>query len=68
MPTYKIKHDKFQSIQSEKRKPAYVDRILFKSRLNKDKVKQGKYFSLEECKSSDHYPIYTQYFIKFESK
>lgn len=64
-PTYKfdIGTDIYDTSQKQ-RTPSYTDRILFKSRLNKEEIECISYNSVPTIRTSDHKPVYGIYKVK----
>nr|ABR27973.1 salivary inositol polyphosphate 5-phosphatase [Triatoma infestans] len=61
-PTFKL--EKGTGTYSTKRRPAWTDRILYKSDTKKN-ITPTLYKSIESYKHSDHYPVQAQFDIKY---
>uniref|UniRef100_E2J7A3 Salivary inositol polyphosphate 5-phosphatase n=1 Tax=Triatoma matogrossensis TaxID=162370 RepID=E2J7A3_9HEMI len=59
-PTFKLKKGKGE--YKLERRPAWTDRVLYKSDTNK-KITTTLYSSVKSYRESDHYPVQAQFFI-----
>uniref|UniRef100_A0A0P4VLY1 Putative inositol-145-triphosphate 5-phosphatase synaptojanin inp51/inp52/inp53 family n=1 Tax=Rhodnius neglectus TaxID=72488 RepID=A0A0P4VLY1_9HEMI len=60
-PTFKL--EKGKGTYSSQRRPAWTDRVLYKSETAKT-ITPTLYSSIQNYKESDHYPVQAQFFIK----
>lgn len=64
-PTYKFDVGTSTYDTSKKQRvPSWTDRILYKSKTSKLKLKT--YNSLQDCLTSDHRPVFSQFIMNFE--